>query len=157
MENSERMKNIAENRFAFHQYHIMEKWEAGIVLLGTEVKSLREGRVNIKDSFVRFVKGAPYLFNLHITPYSHTASKTLEATRERKLLLHDYEIRKIFGHLTQRGLTCVPLRLYFKKGRAKAEIALCKGKQLYDKRRDLKERIQNREIDRAVKGRRRNP
>jgi SsrA-binding protein len=146
---------VAENRNAAREYHFVEKWEAGIVLWGTEVKSIREGRVNIRDSFVRVSKGEVFIHNLHITPYSKTSSRdlSLTATRERKLLLKQSEIRALFGGLSQKGLTCVPTKLYFKRGLAKVEIALSKGKQLYDKRRDLKDRLHQREMDRAAKSR----
>jgi len=146
---------VAENRNASREYHFLEKWEAGIVLWGTEVKSIREGRVNIRDSFVRVVKGEVFILNLHITPYSKTSSRdlSLTSTRERKLLLKQSEIRALHEGLIQKGLTCVPTKLYFKRGLAKVEIALSKGKQLYDKRRDLKDRLHQREMDRARKSR----
>jgi SsrA-binding protein len=151
MTKPDNFKLVAENRYAYHQYHILERFEAGIALMGTEVKSIREGRVNLRDSFVRIVRGEAIAFNLHITPYSKTSQRDLNAARDRKLLLTRHEIEKLNGSLSQKGLTCVPLKMYFKRGFAKLEIAVAKGKQLYDKREALKERVHRREMDRALK------
>ena len=151
MVKTKRDQPVAENRYAYHQYHISERWEAGIVLLGTEVKSIREGRVNLRDSFVRMSRGEIYVINLHITPYSRTSTRDLDSSRERKLLLKKQEIQEIEGGLTRKGLTCVPIKLYFKRGMAKLQIALCKGKEQKDKRQDLKKREHQREMDRALK------
>jgi len=144
---------VAENRYAFHQYHFSERWEAGIVLLGTEVKSIREGRVNLRDSFVRVVRNEAFVLNLHITPYSRTSNRFLDPTRERKLLLKKHEIMELEGGLTRKGLTCVPIKLYFKKGMAKLQIGLCKGKEQRDKRQDIRKKEHQREMQRALKKR----
>src|ERR1700750_1872720 len=121
--------SIAENRKAFHDYHILETYEAGVALLGTEVKSIREGSVNLRDSYARVDRGEIWLLTLHIGPYSHTGYSTHEDRRARKLLLHAHEIRKLTGRVVEKGLTIVPLQLYFKQGRVKVAIALVKGKQ----------------------------
>ena len=106
-------KNIAENRKAFHDYHVLDTWEAGVALLGTEVKAIREGRVNLRDSFARLDKGEVWLLNVHVSPYSHSGYSHHEERRQRKLLLHQHEIRKLSGRVAEKGLTLVPLRLYF--------------------------------------------
>lgn len=148
---SEEFKVAAENRKAFHDYHIMDRWEAGIVLMGPEVKSIREGKVNLRDSYIRLKNEEVFVVNLHISLYAMTRHTELDPTRERKLLLKHNEIKELIGKISRRGLTCVPIKLYFKNGRAKLEIALCQGKQLYDKREDLKKKVHQREMDRAVK------
>ncbi|KPK38009.1 MAG: SsrA-binding protein, partial [Omnitrophica WOR_2 bacterium SM23_29] len=125
---------IATNREARHNYHILESVEAGIELKGAEVKSLREHRANLKDSFARVEGNEIYLYNMHISPYPQAGRFNPEPKRRRKLLLHKTEIKRLFGQLTQKGLTLVPLMLYFKRGFAKVELALAKGKKLYDKR-----------------------
>jgi len=127
-------KNASVNRQAFHNYEIIETFEAGIALQGTEVKSIREGKVNLKDSYGLVKNGEVWLLNCHISPYSHGNRMNHEPLRTRKLLLHRHEIRKLIGKTSERGLTLVPTRIYFHKGRAKCEIALAKGKKLYDKR-----------------------
>jgi SsrA-binding protein len=146
---------IADNRKAFHDYHVLESWEAGIVLLGTEVKAIREGRVNLRDSFARVDKGEVWLENVHISPYSHTGYAHHEERRHRKLLLHDHEIRKLTGRVAERGLTMVPLQMYFNKGRVKVQLALVKGKQAHDKRETIRRREVDRETRAAVKARQR--
>jgi SsrA-binding protein len=146
--------NIAENRKAFHDYHILETFEAGIVLLGTEVKSIREGRVNLRDSFARIEKGEVWLYNVNISPYSHRGYADHEPLRQRKLLMRRDEIRKLIGKTTEKGMTLVPLRLYFKNGRVKAAIGLARGKKDYDKRETIKRREIERETRAAVKSRR---
>src|ERR687891_1731364 len=118
-EREEAQKNIAENRKAFHDYHVLETFEAGMALLGTEVKSIREGNVNLRDSFARVEDGEIWIYNVHINPYSHRGYADHEPTRRRKLLLHKQEIRKLIGKTVERGMTLVPLRLYFKGGKAK--------------------------------------
>ena len=157
-EKSEReaaQKNIAENRKAFHDYHVLETFEAGVALLGTEVKSIREGRVNLRDSYARLDEGEVFVYNIHITPYSHRGYADHDPLRKRKLLLHRHEIRKLIGKTVERGMTLVPLRLYFKNGRVKMAVALAKGKQAHDKREAIKKRETDRETRAAVKGHRR--
>lgn len=145
-------KIIAVNRKAQHDYFILETYEAGLMLTGGEVKSIREGKVNIKDSFGRIEKGEGFLYNMHISPYFYDHSD-YNPLRTRKLLLHREEINRLTGKITQKGLTLIPLRLYFKKGVAKVEIGLAKGKKLYDKRQALKKKAVKMEVDRAVRGR----
>ena len=151
----EAQKNIAENRKAFHDYHILDTWEAGVALLGTEVKSIREGSANLRDSFARVEDGEVWLYNVHINPYSHRGYSDHEPTRRRKLLLHRQEIRKLIGKTVERGMTLVPTRLYFKSGHVKVSLALAKGKQAHDKRETIKRREADRETRAAVKERRR--
>ena len=151
----EAQKNIAENRKAFHDYHILETFEAGIVLVGTEVKSIREGSANLRDSFARVEGGEVWLYNVHINPYSHRGYADHEPTRRRKLLLHRQEIRKLIGKTVEKGLTLVPTRLYFKSGHVKVALALARGKQAHDKRETVKRREAERETRAAVKERRR--
>jgi SsrA-binding protein len=146
--------NIAENRKALHDYHILETYEAGIVLLGTEVKSIREGRVNLRDSFARVEKGEVWLYNVNISSYSHRGYADHEPLRQRKLLMHRDEIRKLIGRTVEKGMTLVPLRLYFKSGRVKVSIGLAKGKKDYDKRETIKRREADRETRAAIKARR---
>ena len=147
--------NIAENRKALHDYHILGEWEAGVVLLGTEVKSIREGRVNLRDSFARVDDGEVWMMNVHISPYSHRGYAEHAEKRQRKLLLHREEIRKLIGRTTERGLTLVPLEMYFKRGRVKVLLALAKGKQAHDKRETIRRREVDRETRAAVKARNR--
>src|SRR5687767_5096472 len=144
---------IAENRKARHDYHVLETWESGVALLGTEVKAIREGRVNLRDSYARVENGEIWMLNVHISPYSHRGSANHEEMRQRKLLLHRDEIRKMVGKVAEKGLTLVPLELYFKKGRVKALVALAKGKQAHDKRETLRKREVDRETRAAVKAR----
>ena len=146
--------NIAENRKAYHDYHLVETFEAGIVLLGTEVKAIREGRVNLRDSFARLDNGEIYLYNVNISPYSHRGSADHEPLRRRKLLLHRDEIRKLVGKTVVKGMTLVPVRMYFKKGRVKVAVSLAKGKKEYDKRETIKRRDTDRETRAAIKSRR---
>ena len=145
---------IATNRQAHHKYELFDKYEAGIALKGAEVKSVREGRVNLKDSFVRIVRGEAFLVNCHISPYSHIQDIRLaDPTRMRKLLLKRSEIDRLGGQISRKGHTAVPLSIYFKKGLAKVEIAVARGKREYDKRETLRRRIAEREAARAVKRR----
>ena len=146
--------NIAENRKAYHDYHLLETFEAGIVLLGTEVKAIREGRVNLRDSFARLDNGEIYLYNVNISPYSHRGSADHDPLRRRKLLLHRDEIRKLVGKTVVKGMTLVPVRMYFKKGRVKVAVSLAKGKKEYDKRETIKRRDTDRETRAAIKSRR---
>jgi SsrA-binding protein len=146
---------VATNRKAFHDYAIEEKMEAGIVLRGTEVKSLREGKVNLRDSYASVDHEQVILHNCHITPYSHGNIMNHDPLRPRKLLLHRKEISKLLGKTQQKGLTIVPLRIYFSpRGKAKVEIALAKGKKQYDRREATKQREAGREVERAMKDRR---
>jgi SsrA-binding protein len=146
---------VAENRKARHDYHVLETWEAGVVLLGTEVKSIREGRVNLRDSYARVDKGEVWLMNVHISPYSHRGYAQHAELRERKLLLNRHEIRKLAGRVAEKGLTLVPLEVYFKDGRVKVVVALAKGKQAHDKRETIRRRETERETRAAVKARQR--
>ena len=147
-------KNIAENRKAFHDYLILETFETGLVLRGTEVKSIREGNVNLRDSFARIENGEVFVYGLHIQPYSHRGYADHEPLRPRKLLLHAHEIRKLIGKTVERGMTLVPLRMYFKNGKVKVALGLARGKQLHDKRETIKKREVDRETRAAVKQRR---
>ena len=145
MADNKEPKNLATHRQATHNYFIEERMEAGMVLTGTEVKSLRQGRANLKDSYAILRKGEVWLLNCHISPYTHGNIQNHEPLRERKLLLHRDEIRRLDRRRKLSGLTLVPLRLYLKKGRVKVEIAVAKGKKLYDKRESIKKRDQDRE------------
>ncbi|MGI6091851.1 MAG: SsrA-binding protein SmpB [Negativicutes bacterium] len=147
------IKIVAENRKARHDYHIHETYEAGIALTGTEVKSLRAGKANLKDSYARIDNSELMLHNMHISPYDQGNRFNHEPLRTRKLLMHRYEINKLVGKTQEKGYTLVPLKLYFTRGRAKVEIALATGKKNYDKRQDIAERDAKREIDRAFRDR----
>jgi SsrA-binding protein len=147
-------KPVATNRKAFHDYFIEERFEAGIMLQGTEVKSLREGRVNLQDSYASVRGSEVFLHQCHISPYSHGNIMNHDPTRVRKLLLHKSEIHKLLGKTQQKGLTLIPLRIYFsKRGYAKVELGLAKGKKLYDRRDTIKAREAGREVQRAIKER----
>jgi SsrA-binding protein len=152
-EREKAQKLIADNRKALFDYHVLDEWEAGVALLGTEVKAIREGRVNLRDSFARVDKGEVWLNNVHISPYSHRGSADHSERRQRKLLLHRHEILKLSGRINEKGLTLVPLRMYFKKGRVKIALALVKGKQAHDKRETIRRREVDRETRAAVKSR----
>jgi SsrA-binding protein len=157
VEKTEREKaqtSITENRKAFHDYHVLDTFEAGIVLLGTEIKAIREGRVNLRDSFARVEDGEVFLYNVNISPYSHRGYADHEPLRRRKLLLHRDEIRKLIGKTVEKGMTLVPVRLYYKNGRVKVALGLAKGKKDYDKRETIKRREADRETRAAVKARR---
>jgi len=147
-------KLVASNRKAFHDYFIMDKFEAGMVLAGTEVKSIREGRINLKDSYAAIKDGEAFLFNCHISPYSHGNRENHEPTRARKLLLHRQEIRKLIGKTQEKGLTLVPLRVYLSRGRAKIELGVARGKKDYDKRETERRKEVERETRAAMKTRR---
>ena len=144
---------IASNRKAFHEYFIEDRAEAGLVLTGTEVKSLREGRAQLKDSYVQFRAGEAYLVGVHISPYGSASWTNHAPERDRKLLLHRRELERWASAVATRGVTCVPLSLYFKGSRAKAEIALVKGKKLHDKRDAIRDRELKREADRSMRSR----
>ena len=156
-EKTEREKaksTIAENRKAFHDFHLLETFEAGVVLLGTEVKAIREGRVNLRDSYARVEDGEVFLYNVTISPYSHRGYADHEPLRRRKLLLHRDEIRKLIGKTVEKGMTLVPVRLYFKGGKVKVAVSLAKGKKDYDKRETIKRREADRETRAAIRSRR---
>ena len=148
-------KVIATNRKAFHNFSILETYEAGLVLRGTEVKSLREALVNFKDCYAAIDNGEAWLIGCHITPYHHGSDANHDPERKRKLLLHRREIGRLLGKVAERGLTLVPLRLYFKEGRAKIELGLARGKKLYDKRAAIRERDERREIAKEARDRQR--
>ena len=149
------MQLVCQNRKAYHDYSIEETVEAGISLVGTEVKSLREGKVNLKDSYVHIKDMEALLFNCHISPYSHGNIMNHEPLRTRKLLLHKKEIVRLQGKIAQKGYTLIPLKIYFKSGRAKVEVGLAKGKREFEKRESIKTREANREIEKAMKSRNR--
>lgn len=142
---------IATNRKAYHDYEVIETLEAGLVLTGTEIKSIRAGKVNLTDGFVLIRDGEAWLLNVHIAPYSHGARDNHEPKRERKLLLHRFEINRLATKVAERGWTIVPLRLYLRNNRAKVEIGLVRGKRLYDKRATIARRDAERELERALK------
>jgi len=148
----EDIKVIAENRKARHDYFIEETYEAGIALTGTEVKSLRAGKVNLKDCYAQVISGEMFVEQMHISPYEQGNRFNVDPLRPRKLLMHKREIMKLYGQVKQEGLTLVPLKLYFSKGKVKAEIALCKGKKLYDKRDAEAAKDAKREMARAFRG-----
>ncbi len=147
----ENVKVVARNRKARHDYFIEETYEAGIKLKGTEIKSIREGRVNLKDSFALVEEGELYLHNMHISPYKQGNRANHEPERKRKLLLHKKQIRSLLGATRQKGFTLIPLKLYLKGNLAKVELALAKGKEKHDKREDIKRREHQREMERALK------
>jgi SsrA-binding protein len=145
---------IAENRKARHDYHLLETYEAGIALLGTEVKAIREGRVNLRDAFGRVEHGEVWLYGVHISPYSHRGYAGHDPTRRRKLLLNRHEIRKLIGKTVEKGFTLVPVEMYLKNGRVKVALSLAKGKQTHDKRETIRRREADRETRAAIKERR---
>ena len=144
-------KIVSVNRKASHDYFLVERFEAGIVLTGTEIKSIRKGKVQFKDAYITFIKNEDYIKEMHIAPYDHGNIFNHDETRERKLLLHKLEIRKLQQKVKLKGFTIVPCKMYLKNGRAKLEIALAKGKDLYDKRQDDKIKTAKREMERALK------
>jgi SsrA-binding protein len=144
-------RDVASNRQASHRYHLLEKWEAGLVLQGTEVKALRDGKAQIKDGYASVRDGEVWLHNVHIPPYGPASRENHEPERPRKLLLHKHEIDRLIGKTREKGLTLVPTRLYFRDGRAKVEIALARGKDVGDKRQSIKEREMKREMERAIR------
>jgi len=145
-------RDLITNRKARHDYHILETFEAGIALAGTEVKSLREGKGNLKDSFARVENGELYLYNMHISPYEKGNIYNKDPLRTRKLLMHKRQINRLFGQVKEKGLTLIPLKLYLnERGLVKVELALAKGKALYDKREDVKQRDASRQIEKAFK------
>lgn len=145
-------KIAVRNRRARHEYHVLETIEAGLVLQGTEVKSLRDGRANLQDAFARFEGGELWLHGMHVSPYEQGNRFNHDPLRPRKLLLHRQELRRLVGRVEQKGLTLVPLDVYFRRGIAKVTLALVRGKQLHDKREDLKRRDAEREMERGYRG-----
>ena len=147
----EEMKLVANNKKAYHDYFIEEKYEAGIVLHGTEVKSMRMGKCSIKEAFIRIENGEVYAYGMHISPYEKGNIFNKDPLRPKKLLLHKQQIRKLNGSSAEKGYTLVPLQVYFKDGRAKIEIGLARGKKLYDKRQDIAKKDQMREAEKELK------
>ena len=147
----EEMKLVANNKKAYHDYFIEEKYEAGLVLHGTEVKSLRMGKCSIKEAFIRIEKEEIYIYGMHISPYEKGNIFNKDPLRVKKLLLHKQQIRKLIGNSAEKGYTIVPLQVYFRDGRAKIEIGLAKGKKLYDKRQDIAKKDQKREAEKELK------
>ncbi len=147
------IKIICQNKKAYHEYFIEETYEAGIVLVGTEVKSLRDGKAQLVDSYAVFKGEELFLLNAHISPYSHAARDNHDPTRSRKLLLHKKELHRLQGKINERGFALVPLKLYFSRGKIKAEIALVKGKKLHDKRETLKKNAMKKDVERELKDR----
>jgi SsrA-binding protein len=150
---AKRSPTIAENRRAFHEYHILERFETGIALTGTEVKSLRMGRANLSDSFARIDDGEVWLHHMHVSPYTHGNRYNVDPMRPRKLLLKRMEISRLIGKTKEQGLTLIPLKLYWHGDWAKVELGLAKGKQLYDKRETIAAKSAKRDIERALKER----
>jgi len=147
----EKQKLIANNKKAYHDYFIEESYEAGIVLCGTEVKSMRQGKCSIKESFIRIENGEVYVYGMHVSPYEKGNIFNRDPLRVKKLLLHKYEIGKLSGRVAEKGLTLVPLQVYFKEGKVKVEIGLARGKKLYDKRQDIARKDQRREAEKEFK------
>jgi SsrA-binding protein len=141
------------NRRAFHDYEILEKIEAGIVLHGTEVKSIRQGKASFKDCYAKVIDEELWIVSMHITPYDHGGYSNHDPVRNRKLLLHKFEIKKLIGKIEEKGLTVIPLRLYFKSGKVKVELGLARGKKIHDKRKDIAARDMNRDAQRELKNR----
>jgi SsrA-binding protein len=148
-------RDVATNRQASHRYHLLEKWECGLVLQGTEVKALRDGKAQIKDGYASVRDGEVWLHNVHIPPYGPAARENHEPERPRKLLMHKREIDRLIGKTREKGLTLVPTRLYFKDGRVKVEVAVARGKEHRDRRRDIAERDARRQMERELKAVRR--
>jgi SsrA-binding protein len=148
------MADLARNRQASYKYHLLDKWECGIQLQGSEVKSLRNGGVQLKDAYATLTEGEIWLHNMHIAPYQHAAREGHEPERPRKLLMHRREIERLIGKIQQKGLTLIPTRIYFKGPYAKVELALARGKEKGDKRRDIAERDAKRQMERALRSRR---
>lgn len=143
-------KVVSQNKKAYHDYFVEETYEAGLELFGTEVKSVRQGKINLKDSWCNIVKGEIFVNGMHISPYDHGNIFNRDPLRPKKLLMHKKEILKLFGLTKQQGYAIIPLQVYFKKGKAKVLVGLCKGKKLYDKREDAAKKSANREIERSM-------
>ncbi len=153
----ESMKTIAQNKKAYHEFFVMESFEAGIELCGTEVKSIRQGRVNLKDAWCSIEEGELFVRGMHISPYEQGNIFNKDPLRVRKLLMHRREIMRLLGQVKQDGFSLIPLSLYFKGSRVKVQVGLCKGKKLYDKRADMAAKSAKRDIERAMKSRRSSP
>lgn len=151
MKENQAVKIVTDNRKARHEYFILESYEAGMALQGTEVKSLRLGKANLQDAYARVENGEIFLYNMHISPYEQGNRFNHDPKRTRKLLMHKYEIDKLFGKVREKGLTLVPLKVYFSRGRAKIELGLAQGKKLYDKRDAEAEKDAKREMDKSFK------
>jgi len=151
MKTNDKEKNITVNRKAAHEYHILQTFEAGIALVGTEVKSLRQGKANLIDGYAKIENGEVWLVSVHISEYTQGNINNHDPRRDRKLLLNKSEIRKLIGKTKEKGLTLIPLRLYFKNGKVKVELAIAKGKKVYDKRRDIAKKDFQREQERRIK------
>jgi len=149
---AEKLQRAAQNKKAYHDYFVLEEYEAGIELFGTEVKSIRQGRVNLKDSWCSVKNGEIFVNGMHVSPYEQGNIFNRDPVRQRRLLMHKREIMRLFGESKQQGLAIVPLSLYFKNGRAKLAIGLCKGKKLYDKREAAAERDAKRDMERGLRG-----
>lgn len=150
--NENHIKIVAENRKARYNYFIEDTYEAGMVLLGTEVKSLRLGRINLKDAFARIKKGEVFVHQIHIGVYPFASYNNHEPLRKRKLLLHKYEIKKLYGKVNEKGYSLIPLKVYFSHGKVKLTLALAKGKRKYDKRETIRRRDEQRDLERSKKG-----
>ena len=148
---NEGLRIVCQNKKAYHDYEILEKIEAGLVLLGTEVKSLRQGKANLKDSYAKIRQGDVHLYGCHISAYTHASYDNHEPERVRKLLLHSFEIKRLFGKSQEKGYALIPLKIYFSKGKAKVELGLARGKKQYDKRESLKRKEEAREMERLRK------
>ena len=151
MDKNSAIKIVAQNKKAYHDYFVEETYEAGLELYGTEVKSIREGRVNLKDSWCHINNGEIFAYGMHISPYEKGNIFNRDPLRPKKLLMHKKEINKLFGLIKQQGYAIIPLSVYFKNGRAKLKIGLCKGKKLYDKREDAAKKAANRDIERSLR------
>lgn len=149
----ENSRTVAQNKKAYHDYFVLEEYEAGIELFGTEVKSIRQGRVNLKDAWCSIDSGEIFVNGMHISPYEQGNIFNRDPLRKKKLLMHKKEIHKLYGTIKQQGLTLIPLSVYFNKGRAKIKVGLCKGKKIYDKRDVAAKKEANRSIDREIKER----
>ena len=150
---NENSRTVAQNKKAYHDYFVLEEYEAGIELFGTEVKSIRQGRVNLKDAWCSIDNGEIFVNGMHISPYEQGNIFNRDPLRKKKLLMHKKEIHKLYGTIKQQGLTLIPLSVYFNKGKAKIKVGLCKGKQIYDKRDVAAQKEPNRSIDREIKER----
>lgn len=150
---SENSRTVAQNKKAYHDYFVLEEYEAGIELFGTEVKSIRQGRVNLKDAWCSIDNGEIFVNGMHISPYEQGNIFNRDPLRKKKLLMHKKEIHKLYGTIKQQGLTLIPLSVYFNKGKAKIKVGLCKGKKIYDKRDVAAKKEANRSIDREIKER----
>lgn len=150
---NENSRTVAQNKKAYHDYFVLEEYEAGIELFGTEVKSIRQGRVNLKDAWCSIDSGEIFVNGMHISPYEQGNIFNRDPLRKKKLLMHKKEIHKLYGTIMQQGLTLIPLSVYFNKGKAKIKVGLCKGKKIYDKRDVAAKKEANRSIDREIKER----